>query len=66
MTVVQMHSRRPNLEPYVTKQEVAELLGKSPSWVDHNLVLREASRKIGVTRRWRLSAVERLIEEGKL
>jgi excisionase family DNA binding protein len=54
------------IEPLLTKQQVARLLGLSTSWVDKAVAKRGMpSLEVGGARRFKWSAVERWIESGQ-
>lgn len=54
---------RRELEPWVDKHAVADYLGCSVSWVQHNGRDIPGSRIICGKRKWRMSDVERYVEE---
>lgn len=49
-------------EPWVSKQRIAEYLGRSERWVEHQVRAGMPSRMIGGRRAFRLSAVDEWID----
>lgn len=49
-------------EPWVSKQHVAEYLGRSERWLEHQVRAGMPSRMIGGRRAFRLSAVDEWID----
>lgn len=64
MTVAQS---TPNVEPFVTTEEVAAFLGKPPSWLYNRAERLEIPRyRVGNQLRYRISEVAAWVEGGRL